>query len=139
LAAALTIPGLTVSREKNSNGHVDLTIEADHCVPARTKLGEAKIYDGPAYHIKGVGQLLKRYATGRESAGLLLNYVQKPDILSIVTKLRQRMDKDLPHCQTGPSTSSGLHWSFVTSHAHSSGENLNVYHVGCNLYVEPDA
>src|SRR5687768_1201317 len=33
LAAALTIPGMTVTQETNSNGHVDLTIEADDCVP----------------------------------------------------------------------------------------------------------
>lgn len=56
----LSIPGLTVTQEMNSNGHVDLTIEADHCVPARKKLAEAKIYSGPSYHIKGIGQLLGR-------------------------------------------------------------------------------
>ena len=33
--------------------HVDITITADHCVPVRKKLGEAKIWDGPEYHIKG--------------------------------------------------------------------------------------
>lgn len=46
LALALSIPGLTVTRETHSNGHVDLTIEADHCTPTRRKLGEAKI-SGP--------------------------------------------------------------------------------------------
>src|SRR5437588_6552699 len=61
-ALALSIPGLTVTRETHSNGHVDLTIEADHCSPARRKLGEAKIYDGPAYHFKGLEQLLGRYS-----------------------------------------------------------------------------
>jgi hypothetical protein len=39
LAGALSIPGLSVSQEMHSNGHVDLTIEADHCTPARKKLG----------------------------------------------------------------------------------------------------
>jgi hypothetical protein len=29
LAGALSIPGLTVTQETNSNGHVDITIEAD--------------------------------------------------------------------------------------------------------------
>jgi hypothetical protein len=51
LAGFLEIPGLTVTQESHSNGHVDLTIEADHCLPARVKLAEAKIYDGPVYHI----------------------------------------------------------------------------------------
>src|SRR5208283_2941966 len=60
LVLALTMPGLTVTQEAHSNGHVDLTIEADHCVPMRRKLGEAKIYKGPAYHVKGIGQLLGR-------------------------------------------------------------------------------
>ena len=60
LAGSLTIPGLTVTQETNSNGHVDLTIEADHCTPARVKLGEAKIYRSPGYHIKGIGQLIGR-------------------------------------------------------------------------------
>ena len=61
LAGALSIPGLTVTQESHSNGHVDLTIEADHCLPARIKLVEAKIYDGAAYHVKGLEQLLGRY------------------------------------------------------------------------------
>src|SRR5215472_6896991 len=30
LAGTLSVPGLTVTQETNSNGHVDLTIEADH-------------------------------------------------------------------------------------------------------------
>src|SRR5690349_1108487 len=54
LAAGLSVPGVTVLQEAHSNGHVDLTIDADHCVPARRKLGEAKIYDGYAYHVTGL-------------------------------------------------------------------------------------
>jgi hypothetical protein len=38
LAAALSMPGLSVIQEAHSNGHVDLTIEAEHCIPARRKL-----------------------------------------------------------------------------------------------------
>src|SRR5439155_24827751 len=77
LAAGLSTPGLSVSQETHSNGHVDLTIEADHCTPARRKLGEAKIYDGPAYHVGGLEQLLGRYTTGREGRGLLVAYFRK--------------------------------------------------------------
>src|SRR4051812_14991407 len=33
LAGSLNIPGLSVAQETNSNGHVDLTVEADHCHP----------------------------------------------------------------------------------------------------------
>jgi hypothetical protein len=135
LAASLTIPGLTVTQEANSNGHVDLTIEADHCTPARTKLGEAKIYAGPSYHIKGVGQLLGRYTTGRETAGLLINYVRQANINGITEKLKKEMDAQMPEKQIGPCEPHTLKWSLATKHDHSSGEIVSVFHVGCNLYI----
>src|SRR5262249_20712108 len=37
LAMALSIPGLTVVTEAHSNGHVDILIVADHCIPERIK------------------------------------------------------------------------------------------------------
>src|SRR5262249_44367324 len=118
-----------------SNGHVDLTIEADHCTPAMIKLGEAKIYSGPSYHIRGIKQLLVRYTTGRETPGLLLSYVRKPDIKGITSKLRAEMDKKLPENQTGPCEGHKLKWSLATKHKHSSGEELSLSHVGCNLHL----
>lgn len=135
LAGTLSIPGLTVTQETNSNGHVDLMIEADHCVPSRTKLGEAKIYASPSYHIKGIGQLLARYTTGRETAGLLINYVRDEDINGITAKLRAKLDEKLPANQTGPCEAHTLKWSLTTKHKHSSGETLSVHHIGCNLHV----
>jgi hypothetical protein len=135
LAGSLTMPGLTVTQETNSNGHVDLTIEADQCTPARKKLGEAKIYSGPSYHIKGIGQLLGRYTTGRETPGLLINYVRKKDIKGITAKLRAIMDKKRPEKQTGPCEDGKLLWSLVTRHKHSSGEVVSLGHIGCNLYI----
>jgi len=134
-AGTLSMPGLTVTQETNSNGHVDLTIVADHCTPARTKLGEAKIYSGPAYHIKGMGQLLGRYTTGRETRGLLLSYVREKNIKEIAAKLKAALDKELPENQTGPCEDHTLKWSFVTKHEHNSGEAVSVGHVGCNLYI----
>ena len=101
------------------------------------KLGEAKIYSSPSYHIKGIKQLLGRYTTGRETAGLLLSYVRKPDIKDITTKLRTAMDKQQPENQIGLCEEHGLKWSFVTKHKHSSGEELSLSHVGCNLYFLP--
>jgi hypothetical protein len=133
LAGTLSIPGLTVTQETNSNGHVDLTIDADHCSPARVKLGEAKIYSSPSYHIKGIGQLLGRYTTGRETPGLLINYVRKPDIKRITEKLRAEMNKKLPEKQTGPCEDHKLMWSLVTKHQHDSGEIVAIGHIGCNL------
>jgi hypothetical protein len=134
LAASLSIPGFTVTQEAHSNGHVDLTIVADHCSPIRTKLGEAKIYRGATYHVKGIGQLLGRYTTGREKDGLLINYVRNKDIADITAKLKSKLNARLPDGQTGPCTPHTFQWSFVTEHQHSSGEKVSVSHIGCNLY-----
>lgn len=135
LSLALAMPGLTVTQETNSNGHVDLTVVADHCFPARKKLGEAKIYDGPEKHMKGLAQLLERYTTGREGRGLMISYVKKPGITQIVTKLRERMDQDKPSHQQCPTVDDPIKWAFLSKHAHSCGEILDVCHVSCNLFV----
>src|SRR5262249_38209128 len=132
-------PGLTVLQEGHSNGHVDLIIEADHCMPMRRKLAEAKIYDGPAYHFKGLRQLLGRYTTGREGPGLLIVYVKKAGIAELIKKLRNAMDTDLPLKQQRPTEDYALKWSFLSVHGHSSGEDVQVGHVGCNLYVDDSA
>jgi hypothetical protein len=139
LALALSMPGLTVTRETNSDGHVDLTIEADHCSPARRKLGEAKIYDGPAYHFMGLEQLLGRYTTGREERGLLIVYFRKPNISGLMKGLRERMDSDLPCKQQGNTADHALKWSFLSAHAHACGDNLEVSHIGCNLCTKATA
>jgi hypothetical protein len=135
LAAALSMPGLTVTQEAHSNGHVDLTIEAEHRVPARTKLAEAKMYAGFQYHTGGLAQLLGRYTTGREGRGLLIVYVRKKGISGLVRKLRNRMDKDLPLNQQGKTEDHILKWSFISTHAHACGDDLQVGHIGCNLYI----
>ncbi len=135
LAAVLMMPGLTVSQETNSNGHVDLTIEADECTPMRTKLAEAKIYSSPSYHIKGIGQLLSRYTTGRETAGLLISYVRIENIKGITARLKAHMDKNRPENQVAPPEDHTLKWSLLTKHKHSSGEVVSLSHIGCNLHV----
>lgn len=137
LTMALSIPGLSATRETNSNGHVDITVVADHCTPVRKKLGEAKIYDGPEYHFKGLQQLLGRYTTGREGRGMLIVYFRKQNIAGLVKKLREKMDIDLPSSQQGATTDHTIKWSFLSEHAHACGETLEVGHVGCNLYIEP--
>jgi hypothetical protein len=135
LAMALSVPGLTVSQETNSNGHVDLTIRIDHCFPMRKLLGEAKIYDGPVNHYKGIQQLLGRYTTGRERRGLVIAYFKKEGISTLVQKLRDKMDADLPSAQQGQTTEHTVKWWFLSKHKHSSDEVLCVAHIGCNLHV----
>jgi hypothetical protein len=134
LRVALSVPGLAVSQEKHSNGHVDITIEATHSTPVRKKLGEAKIYDGYVYHIGGLQQLIGRYSTGREGRGLLIVYCRKANIASLLKELRRRMDEEMPCSQAGQSKDHIHKWSFLTSHGHSSGESLEVGHIACNLY-----
>jgi hypothetical protein len=134
LAMSLSIPGLAVSQEKNSNGHVDLVIQADHSTTVRKKLLEAKIYKGPKYHISGLQQLLERYTTGREGDGLLVAYFKKRNIASLVPKLRRRMDSTRPCKQQGPASDHVHKWSFRSKHSHTSGEQVQVSHIGCNLF-----
>jgi len=135
LAAGLTMPGLTVTQETHANGHVDLTIEADHCFPARRKLGEAKIYNGPKYHFDGLNQLLGRYTKGREGRGLLIVYFRQKGIVGLVHRIREAMDRERPSGQTCATRDHALRWSFISSHTHSSGECLEVGHIGCNLFL----
>lgn len=134
LAMGLRMPGLTVKQEVNSNGHVDLTITLDHSFPMLFSLGEAKVYDGPELHKKGLAQLMGRYMTGREAQCLMLSFVQKKDIAGIVKKLRDDMDKCLPSAQQGNSDGLPTKWAFKTSHQHTSGEIRSVAHYSCNLF-----
>lgn len=134
LAMGLRMPGLTVKQEANSNGHVDLTVSLDHSHPLLFSLGEAKVYDGPELHKKGLAQLMERYMTGREAQCLMLSFVQKKDIASIAHKLRDDMDKSLPSAQQGKSTSLPIKWAFKTAHLHASGDLRSVAHYSCNLF-----
>lgn len=134
VAGTLSFPGgLTVIQEAHSNGHVDLTIEADFCMPPRIKLAEAKIYNGPSYHVRGLQQLLGRYTTGREGRGLIISYVRQRNIRGLTDKLQLHMNQNLPLKQTAPCRSLSLKWAFITVHLHDCGEELEVGHIGCNL------
>lgn len=135
LAGFLSMPKLSVTQETYSQGHVDLIISVDGSYPQRKKLGEAKIYHGPAYHYKGLKQLLGRYSSGREGRGLLIVYVRQKGISNLMGSLRESMDRDLPESQTGPATDHKIKWAFVSSHNHSCGSALQVSHVGCNQFV----
>jgi hypothetical protein len=134
LVAYLNKPGLRVTQEAHSNGHVDITIEAEHTPPLRRRLGEAKIYDGPSYHVNGLEQLINRYSTGREGSGIMGEYVKKANIMDLVAKVRLHMDTNKPCAQSGDSQEHRIRWAFMTNHRHSSGELLRVLHLNCNLY-----
>lgn len=126
---------LIVTREESSNGHVDLTFKAA-CKPPREVLGEAKIFKYYNWHASGLMQLVGRYSTGREDRGLLLEYVKKPGIKLHMDKLRSQLDKRKPCNQIADCSDHETvpKWSFCSSHTHSSGEKIEVWHFGCNLH-----
>ncbi len=134
LVAYLSMPGLRATQEAHSNGHVDITIEAEHAPPLRRRLGEAKIYNGPAYHVEGLQQLINRYTTGREGSGLVLEYVKQQGIKDLVAKIRVHMDAERPCVQDGECEDHRIKWAFTSRHHHHSGEILLVLHLNCNLH-----
>jgi hypothetical protein len=135
LALAMTVPGLSVTQEENSNGHADLTFDSYHLGIARRILGEAKIHDGPKYHFDGLKQLLG-YMTGRELRGLMVVYMKKPNGSVLMQKVRDTMDADKPEEQQGPTQNHALKWAFDSNHLHPCGDSMRVSHVACNLFVK---
>jgi hypothetical protein len=135
LIAFLNMPGVKVSQETHSRGHVDITIEAVITSPLRRRLGEAKIYNGPAYHVKGLEQLINRYTTGREGSGIVVEYIKDQGIAGLVKKIREHLDQIMPCTQNGISQDHWIKWAFITHHIHSSGEKFRVLHINCNLYT----
>ena len=135
LAQSLTFPGLAATRETYANGHVDITITLEHSRPVRRVLAEAKVWGGPAYHFKGLEQLIGRYSTGRDSGGLVIAYVTQPDIAKKIADLLGRLNYEKPCGQQGSATKLAFKWSLRSEHKHSSGETLRVGHFACNLHV----
>lgn len=134
VAGSMSKPGIRVLRESYSGGHVDLTFEIGLAGNLKTILGEAKIYAGPEYHKKGLGQLMKRYLTGRELQGTVIEYVKKPNIKALMQKIRDDFDSTLPEKQLGSTEDHLLQWAFISKHQHDSGEEVVISHLGCNLY-----
>lgn len=135
LAQSLTFPGLAATRETHTKGHVDITITAEHSSPQRQILAEAKIWDGPAYHVDGLVQLLDRYSTGRDSGGLVIAYVNKPNIAQKIVDLLKYLNERKPCDQQGEAAKLAFKWSLRSMHKHSSGETVRVGHFACNLHV----
>lgn len=134
LASKIGMPGIIVSRETNSNGHVDLTIEVESSLTGRKRLGEAKIWKGSSYHLEGLDQLLNRYATGRCDSGFMFSYVKEAKIKEKFESLKNKMDAERPCEQTDPCQNHPFaKWALVSKHKHRSGETLRVVHFGCNL------
>ncbi|HLF96481.1 MAG TPA: hypothetical protein VI457_05005 [Methylococcaceae bacterium] len=133
LAGKISMPGLRADREKNTNGHVDITIEIEHSYPQRRWLAEAKCWNGPKYHVEGMAQLLDRYETGRDRTGYVFDYVQESGIEGKWIGLRTHLDKERPLEQEKPCEDHSAIWVFQTHHKHRSGRSIRVVHYGVNL------
>ena len=127
------MPGIQVIQEGHSNGHVDLTVTVNLVSPTRRVLAEAKIESGPAYHEKGLAQLLGRYSTGRYPNAWLLVYVKSGAIKTRLEALRQHLDTTKPLNQTGKCRDHPARWFFMSDHIHASQEQITVTHAGFNL------
>ncbi len=138
LASTLTTGELSVTREEHSNGHVDLTVKLVNSREKRTKLGEAKIWRGKEYHVNGIGQLLTRYITGRECRGFVISYVKQKNIKKLFEDLREYIDKNKPFDLVGFCKDHNIKWSFISEHEHSSGEQIEICSLGCNLFCEDE-
>jgi hypothetical protein len=134
LAAALSMPGLTVIREGYSNGRVDLMIRSESRIFPEQRLAEAKIYAGPTYHAQAIEQLVSRYSTGRQSRGYIVEYVKTPGIARIVLNLRKKADADFPVRQHGSTYEHEMKWAYVSNHRHASEELIRIVHINVNLH-----
>jgi hypothetical protein len=134
LATSLTTGEISVTQEQNSNGHVDLTVKLNNSSTPRTKLGEAKIWRGKEYHVKGLDQLLNRYTTGRECRGFVVSYVKQKNIKELFSDLRKHIDESKPFNLEGLCLDHNIKWSFLSNHKHNSGELIAICHIGCNFH-----
>jgi len=83
-----------------------------------------------------MAQLLKRYVTGREVHGVIISYFKIGNIKGLTNDIMKRLDVELPLGQIDKCSShpKGLKWMFISTHVHSSGEEIVINHAGCNLF-----
>lgn len=132
LAGKISMPGLRAVRERNVNGHVDITIEIEHSYPHRRWLAEAKLWNGPKYHVDGMKQLMG-YMNGRDRSGYIFDYVQEKNIDGKWRGLKQALNVDMPLDQLRKVRDTAGRWTFETHHKHPSGTTIRLVHYGVNL------
>ncbi len=135
LADMLTLAGVPTKQDPFSNGHVDLLIT--HLGTDRFRmLGECKIDRGPKYHCDGTSQLLGYCNTSDERA-LFISFSREANLLERLEDTREHFDAP-EKCHTVSSTDDHrLAFGFIGVHTHAHGRPVTVFHLGCNLHVEP--
>ena len=124
--------GVRAFREMNSNGHVDITIKST-LRPTNQLLGEAKIYNGPRYHVEGMDQLLNRYTTGRFPYAFMVEYVRNTAVKTACQKIRDHLDEHRPFAQLCDCKDHQIVWSFCSTHEHKSASKITVLHLSVHL------
>jgi hypothetical protein len=124
--------GVRASSQTNSRGHVDIYIQHS----SRSWLvicGEAKIWKGSDYHIKGLSQVLG-YSTGRMPFCFVLAYVKTGQIEGDFLRLKTALNEIRPEQQQEDCRDHDhLRWALVTNHQHASGRIVTALHAGVNL------
>jgi hypothetical protein len=126
--------GVPCQKERYHNGHVDVTIAHPRSLPYQY-LGECKIYNGFKRHCDGCDQLLNRYSSGRDMRGFLLEFFTRPRMYWLLQGLRNNFDQTSPLKMKRTSHDHALiKGAFVSVHAHFTNTDVEVLHIGCNLY-----
>lgn len=134
MATNLNEAGIPSRSEEYENGHVDLKIEHSQGHPF-LYLCECKIWQSVPYHLRGMKQLLKDYASGRHRRGCCLEFVRIADTAGKLKAIRTHLDGKKPLQQTGTSKDHDtIKGGFLTEHKHVSGWDVEVLHFGCNLH-----
>lgn len=128
--------GYNASHETKIGGHVDIYVQ-------RKKfkwMSEAKIYNGPAYILKGFNQLCTRYTTGdvnQDNGGILIYFKNQGNVKEYMDKWKNHLqDSSLPNFSCYPCNDRSL--SFFSNHTHGvSGTNFVVKHIPVLLFFDP--
>ena len=130
LMSSASVPAVA---EGYHNGHVDVAITHPAERPF-IMLGECKRFDGFQYHCDGCSQLLVRYSSGRASRTFCLEFFQVRGMYAKLEGLQRDFNRNHPHKQKGAATAHRIKGAFLTTHGHDSGSDVEVLHLGCNLY-----
>lgn len=135
IKSSLNSMGYKASHDQKIGGHCDLIVEGRY---NWIWIGEAKIYNGYQYLMKGFNQLTTRYSTGdlNQNHGGLIIYIKKLNAAEIMNKwgdtLKEEGITNISDCNIRPKL------SFYSQHLHErSGLNFHVRHMAVMLGFEP--
>jgi len=124
--------GYNAIHDEYSKGNTDITVTQD-----RFKwLGEAKIHGAYDWLLKGLKQLIDRYATGREAGSGLLIYIKGSNAKAVLDEWRRQLEQgngcNLKSTEDADRTESLAFWSIHTHEG--SGLEIRTKHLGVSLY-----